>query len=290
MNLHLEHTPAGVDGLLARAIAEVPSPEGLPTGKGRLLALDIDGVLIHPGRSFHEAVTRALAERAPDLPWSDAHFESFKRIGGFNNDFRLAAAALVLWQAGRLDEVLERPEGGWPALEAAFQALEPLVQVDVQRHYAQTKAMERPAVTLAQLQALPCHLAILTGRPPEELVLAFEVMGYELPAICDAAPHLRKPEPAGLLALARTFGCDEVVFVGDTPDDAACLRRARALAPDVRWVFAGVGPHREGFLAPEDLAAEGLEALLPLLREGGVWHHGGQETAHDRLRACRPDA
>lgn len=283
-------TPAGLERLLAQAVAQVPTPDGLPCGQGRLLVLDIDGVLIHPGRSFHEAVARALAECAPDLPWEDGLFEAFKRIGGFNNDFRLAAAARVLWEAGRLGEVSQRPRGGWPDLDAAFLSLEPEVQGIVQRHYAETKAMERPAVTLDQLQALPCQLAILTGRPPEELALAFEVMGFSLPALCDAAPHLRKPEPAGLLALARHFACDEVVFVGDTADDAHCLRRARALAPGVRWCFAGVGPHRTDFLEDQDLAAEDLQALLPLLREGGLWHHGRQEAAHDRLRASRPDA
>ena len=86
---------------------------------------------------------------------------------------------------------------GFPELEARFQALEPTAQAVVQKHYADTIRMERPLVSLPELQATGWDLAILTGRPPEELGLAWRVLGFQLPAICDAAPHLRKPELRG---------------------------------------------------------------------------------------------
>lgn len=239
--------------------------------EGALLVLDIDGVLIDANRSFHEAVARALRELAPATVWSDDHFQAFKRMGGFNNDFRLAAAALALSETDCTtgDWMPERPV--LEALESRIQALEPLAQRHVQAHYAATKALERPWVDLQALQSVPAQLAILTGRPPEELDLAFEVLGFELPAVCDSAPHFRKPASGGMLLLQEQYGARTVVFVGDTPDDALCLRRSRCERPDVRWIFAGVGPDRDEFLDSRDLSAEDLPGLLPVLKDAHFW-------------------
>ncbi len=236
----------------------------------RLLVLDVDGVLIDADRSFMEAVQRALTEMRPTLPWRDEHFRGFKRVGGFNNDFRLAAGALALAESGDRDlqpELAAAVGIGFPHLESRIHALEPEAQRVVQKHYADTVAFERPLITLDELKALGWDLAILTGRPPEELDLAWRVLGFTLPAIADAAPHLRKPEPSGLLQLVDAFRAEEVVFVGDTRDDAAALRSARTLRPEYRWTFAGVGPDRDRFLAEGDLQAPTLRDLLPLLKE-----------------------
>lgn len=246
-------------------------PAPVPRPRRRLLALDIDGVLIDADRSFMEAVARALAELRPSLPWSDAVYTAFKRLGGFNNDFRLAAGALALAETfGDVDlqAVIEGTQGrGFPELEARFQALEPTAQALVQKHYADTIQLERPLITLAELRNTGRDLAILTGRPPEELVLAWRVLGFELPAVCDAAPHLRKPEPAGLLQLADAFRAEEILFVGDTIDDARCLRAAAALRPELQWRFAALGPDRDRFALPDDLTTASLRDLLPLLNE-----------------------
>ncbi len=263
VSLGTEADTARVAAVLGAAL-----PDPAPRPRRRLLVLDIDGVLIDADRSFLEAVARALAELRPALPWTDASYRAFKRAGGFNNDFRLAAGALALAEAhGDLDlqALVEAAAGrGFPELEARLQALEPVAQVVVQKHYADTIKLERPLASLTQLQAPGWELAVLTGRPPEELVLAWQVLGYSLPAVCDAAPHLRKPEPAGLLQLADAFRAEEIVFVGDTVDDARCLRAAAALRPEVSWRFGAVGPDRTRFAAPEDLQCE---TLLHLLQE-----------------------
>lgn len=238
-----------------------------PTRTRSLLVLDVDGVLIEADRSFMEAVRLALSELAPQQPWSDEHFRAFKRAGGFNNDFRLAAAAWELAERGAMDRLWEAEGVGFPGLDAAIAAREAEAQRFVQKHYAETSKLEKPLIELHVLQALGCDLAILTGRPPEELVMAFDVLGWRLPAIADSAPHLRKPEPAGLLQLADAFRAQEVTFVGDTRDDAAALRAARAARPDLAWRFAGVGPDRERFIQEADLHAPTLLELLPLLKE-----------------------
>ena len=249
--------------------ASLPAPA--PRPRRRLLVLDIDGVLVEPDRSFMEAVARALAELRPALPWSDDAYRAFKRVGGFNNDFRLAAGALALAEAqGDVDlqPLVEGAAGrGFPELEARIQALEPSAQVGVQKHYVDTICLERPLVSLAELQATGWELAVLTGRPPEELELAWRVLGFQLPAVCDAGPHLRKPEPAGLLQLADAFRAEEILFAGDTVDDAACLRAAAALRPELAWRFAALGPDRARFAAPVDVQCASLCELLPMLNE-----------------------
>jgi histidinol-phosphate aminotransferase len=258
-----EATAAKTAALLGGSLAKAPVRP-----PRRLLVLDLDGVLIDAEESFPEAVRRALADLRPDLPWSRELFTAFKRVGGFNNDFRLAAGALALSEQGDLDLLprLRAAEGrGFPELEGRIRDLEPSAQAAVQRHYAETVALERPLLTRAELDLEGWDIATLTGRPPEELAFAWKVLGFQLPGLCDSAPHLRKPEPAGLLQLADAYRAEEVLFVGDTRDDAACLRAAAAIRPELSWRFAAVGADRDRLDA--DLRAATLRALLPDLKE-----------------------
>lgn len=94
--------------------------------------------------------------------------------------------------------------------------------------------------------------------------MAVTVLGFALPASTDSAPHLRKPRPDGLLQLADAYRAQEVLFVGDTRDDAACLSAARILRPDIQWSFAAVGPDRERIGG--ELLGESLRALLPEIK------------------------
>jgi len=107
---------------------------------------------------------------------------------------------------------------------------------------------------------------VLTGRNEEELESGFQVLGFRLPAVPDRAPHLRKPMPGGLLQLADAFLADEIVFAGDTRDDAAALRAAREARPDLVWTFAAVGSLRDSIAREGDLRAPSLRALLSVLK------------------------
>jgi phosphoglycolate phosphatase-like HAD superfamily hydrolase len=236
-------------------------PDGAPIrpragGGGSLLVLDVDGVLIDPGRAFTEAVAGALGDLAPGLAWHGEDYLSLKRAGSFNNDFRLAAAAVALARRG------EPIRGAaFDGLEADIAEWEPRCAAAVRAHYARTRHLERALVTRAQLEGCG-DLAICTGRPPRELGFAFEVLGFTLPAVADSAPHLRKPRPEGLVQLADAFRAGRITFVGDSQDDAAALRAARALRPELRWRFAAVGPERGRFALPGDLQGERLTDLL----------------------------
>jgi phosphoglycolate phosphatase-like HAD superfamily hydrolase len=256
---------------LLERLAGPPEPgarEAIPLNPrpgGRLLVLDVDGVLIDPGRAFMEAVAGALADLAPGLAWDDDTYRSLKRAGGFNNDFRLAAAALAL---GERNLSPAAPAIPWPDLEARILALEPRCRVAVRRHYARTRSLERPLVRPEQWAGRVGDLAVFTGRPPVELAHAFALLGRELPGLGDSAPHLRKPRPEGLIQLADSFRAERITFVGDGRDDAAALRAARALRPEWAWTFAAVGPDRDRHAGPADLRAPGLLDLLG--RAGGL--------------------
>ena len=234
-----------------------------PAPQRRLLALDMDGVLVDGDRGFMDAVALALKELAPDLEWQDAHYLAFKQWPGFNNDFRLCAGALALEERGGLGLLWS----GLPEdLEARIQALEPTCAECVQRHYLTLPNRDLPLVTRAELDALAWDKAILTGRNPGEAAMGFEVLGFELPGVTDAAPHLRKPSPCGLLQLADAYRAQEIVFAGDTRDDAQTLRLARELRPDLVWRFAAVGAQREFIAREGDLRVPSLRSLLTILQ------------------------
>jgi len=232
----------------------------------RLLALDMDGVMVDGDPGFMNAVAKALAGLAPDLPWMDAHYLGFKQVAGFNNDYRVCAAALALHERGELDRLWSAQGAGFPDLEERIQELEPRSAEAVVSAYKSVPVPDTPLVTRAELEALGWDLAVLTGRNEEELESGFAVLGFRLPAVPDRAAHLRKPMPGGLLQLADAFQSEEIVFVGDTRDDAAALRGAREARPDLVWTFAAVGPQRDSIAREGDLRAPSLRALLSALK------------------------
>ncbi len=144
------------------------------------------------------------------------------------------------------------------------------------RWYKSVPPPDTPLVTLAELESLGWDLAVLTGRNYEEIESGFTVLGFRLPAVADGAPHLRKPMPDGLLQLADAFQAEEIVFVGDTRDDARALRQAREARPDLVWTFAAVGPQRDSIARDTDLRAPSLRALM---------HHPERST---RMRTAEP--
>jgi len=233
--------------------------------EGRLLALDVDGVMIEPCGSFESCAGAAIRELAPGIVWSDELYWRFKRLPGFNNDFRMVAAVAALFAAGGMDGLTTALEAGRlpPGIEERIEETEPACKARVQHHYKDVAHLERPLITLAELESLTgWDVAIMTGRPPEELAMAFRVLGFELPAACDSKPEFRKPAPGGLLHLADTFGATRVYFVGDTIDDATCLASAHAERPGLDLNFVAVGKLRHEIAKPGDLKHENLREFI----------------------------
>jgi phosphoglycolate phosphatase-like HAD superfamily hydrolase len=222
--------------------------------------------MIDPCGSFEKCAGTAIRELAPGVAWSDELYWRFKRLPGFNNDFRMTAAAAALFGEGGMG-ALERAlaDGGAlpPHIEGRIRETEPRCKELVQFYYRNVVHLELPLVTLPELEAIAgWDVAILTGRPPEEMGMAFKVLGFELPAVCDSRPEFRKPAPGGLLHLADAHGARVVYFVGDTIDDATCLARARAARPGLALTFVAVGRLRGEIAGPRDPMHASLREFL----------------------------
>lgn len=228
-----------------------------------LLVLDVDGVLIDSGGSFENCVAMTLKEMVPELEWSNELFWKFKQIPGFNNDFRLTAAAIALFETGEIDLLDDTNNTGFPHMEGRIKELAPLCGERLQFFYQSYKHLESPLITWPELEAIHgWNIAILTGRLPEELLMGFEVLGFELPAVCDSCPEFCKPEPGGLIHLANIYSANKIYFVGDTRDDATCLSRARNARPDLDFTFVAVNKLRNEIAQPGDLAFATLRDFL----------------------------
>ncbi len=243
--------------------ATLASP--VPQTPRRLLALDMDGVMVDGDPGFMNAVAKALGELAPGLPWMDAHYLAFKHVGGFNNDYRVRRRPGP-GRVRRAGQPVVGPDHRLPAPGGAHPG--PGAQVRRSGHQVVQvhAAPDEPLVSLGELEALGWDLAVLTGRNDEEMDTGFGVLGFRLPGVADRAPHLRKPLPGGLLQLADAFQAEQVVYVGDTRDDAQALRAAREARPDLVSTFAAVGPNRDTIAREGDLRAASLRALLPILK------------------------
>ena len=81
---------------------------------------------------------------------------------------------------------------------------------------------------------------ILSGRTPEEIDLALELLGIRVPwgvIVGDDEVHPAKPDPWGLAELAGTLNTRAGVYVGDTWDDLRTVLHYRARADEPPMLF-----------------------------------------------------
>ncbi len=251
---------------VATALNAKLEPPG-PLVRRPLLVLDVDGVMIDAEESFREAVRLALQDLRPSLCWDSALFRAMKRLGGMNNDFRLAAGLLAIDDRAELNALLNHAVEWTPDHEQSLLSALDACTERVSHHYASTKTKEHALITLPEIAAISVPFAIFTGRNRAELQDAFSTLGFRCEAACDCAPHMRKPTPSGLLQLADSFRATDVLFVGDTRDDRASMVQAASLREQTRFRFAGVGPDRTSFTQEHDFSSETLRTLFSTLLE-----------------------
>jgi phosphoglycolate phosphatase len=135
-------------------------------------------------------------------------------------------------------------------------------------HYARTctaRTRLYPGVEggLAGLHARGKHLAVLTNKPILHSRRILGALGIEDRFARveggDTAPR-RKPDPAGLLAIASGLGVEpgRTLLVGDTPID---IRTARAAGARSAWVSYGFVRERPGE-PPPGYVLDSIEDLL----------------------------
>jgi HAD superfamily phosphatase len=215
-----------------------------------ILVFDMDGVLVDVRESYRETICRTV-EHFTGRPITRELVQSYKNQGGWNNDWALSHRIA-------LDLGADPPYG---ELTAYFQRLflgnggDGLI------------ARERWIPLDGFLDTLTARfrLAIFTGRPREEAAITLRRFGVERvfdPVVGDEDVARAKPAPDGLLRIAEAHPGANLLYVGDTIDDA---RSARAAGVPFIGVAARDCHGREGLVA--SFEAEAAVAVVENVNE-----------------------
>ncbi len=105
-------------------------------------------------------------------------------------------------------------------------------------------------------------LGVQTGRTRPEADFGMELIGLNArippPSVVTKDDGFQKPEPDGLLELARRLNFTQAIYIGDTLDDLRTVRHFNARSPDVK------------FLAAQVLTGPAGAASEPLFRSAGA--------------------
>ena len=178
-----------------------------------LVIFDMDGVLVDVGPSYHRTILETV-RHFTGRRVADEGIGRFKAQPGFNDDWTLTHTWIrdLGGRASRAEVI------------AHFQRL--YLGSDFQGYIRR----ERWLADRRRLRRFSSRadLAIFTGRPRQEAEFTLERFRVKerfgrLVALEDARP---KPHPEGLLRLAGGRKREQVLYAGDTVDDALAARRA----------------------------------------------------------------
>lgn len=212
----------------------------------RAVIFDLDGTLLDTLADLANAMNAVLGRNG----FPPHGREAYKRMVG---DGVRMLVHRALPEAHRSDAILE-------ALVPQMRAEYRLRQIEHTRPYPGIPDL------LDALRAHHLPMAILTNKPHETTVALvgallapwpFDIVQGECPEIP------RKPDPAGALRIASTFGIPthEIFYLGDTDTDMITATAAGMVAVGVLW----------GFRSAEELLAHGARMLIEEPRELLNW-------------------
>jgi phosphoglycolate phosphatase len=210
-----------------------------------LVVFDLDGTLIDSRRDLADSVNALIAEYGAEPLAVDAVTAMVGEGAAVLVGRALAAAGLDPEAPGALDRFLAHYD---------------------RRLTAHTVPYPGMAETLAALEAAGYRLAVLTNKPQRPSAEILERLGLT-PFFSDVVggdtAFGRKPDPAGLLALAARAGvpATRTMMVGDSTIDVQTARLAGAVVCIARYGFGiqagevAAGPGEITIDAPPDLVA-----------------------------------
>lgn len=157
---------------------EAFSDEALPI-------LDVDGVMLDAERSHGGRGPRAL-QLVPDLARrTQRALRALKRVGGFNNDFLARRPAPRPARGGGWIVPEERRAVGFPGRRSAHPGTgSPPASGSSRRQHAEDAPPGGPPSPCSNWRPRAWNWPSARGVPRRNWTLAFQVLGFELPAVC----------------------------------------------------------------------------------------------------------
>jgi HAD superfamily phosphatase len=177
----------------------------------KIIVFDMDGVLVDPTKSYRQTVVETVASLGGAITL-DA-IEDYKNQGGWNNDWALTMQILADQQIHiayddvrvAFNKLFHGPDGF--VMQEEWLVSDGLLDRLGSRH--------RLGIFTGRLRADAAHT--LQRFAPDTLFL---------PQVCAEDVANGKPAPDGLLKIRSDYPDAELVFLGDTIDDARSARLA----------------------------------------------------------------
>jgi HAD superfamily phosphatase len=210
-----------------------------------VLVFDMDGVLVEVTESYRETIVRTV-ERFTGKKIARELIQEYKNQGGWNNDWALS-------QKIAHDLGVDVP---YDVVVTEFN------KIFFGNGTDGLMRRERwiPAPGLLESLSERYRLAIFTGRDRYETDLTLERSAMDLhfdPIVCSGDVVNGKPAPDGLWKIAAAAPGAELIYVGDTVDDA---RSATAARVPFIGIAAPASSHRDALIAL--MQAENAIAIL----------------------------
>jgi HAD superfamily phosphatase len=219
-----------------------------------LIILDMDGVLVDVRPSYHRTIVETVRHFTGRRVRKE-EIGRFKARPGFNDDWKLTHTWIrELGGRASLQEVTDHFQQLY--LGPDFQGY-----IRRERWLADRRRLKR----LARV----ADLAIFTGRQRQEAMYTLERFGVaerfgQLVALEDVSRP--KPHPEGLLRLADGRKREQILYAGDTPDDALAAQRAKV---DFLAVVMPGAPQRR--LRVREMRRLGARAVIESVNEIEGW-------------------
>lgn len=182
---------------------------------GTYLVFDMDGVLAEVTESYREGVVQTVRHFTGKTIERDS-IQEYKNRGGFNNDWLLSQqicsdlGVSVPYDtvAKYFCEIFFGPNGNDGLVAREVWVPEDGLLKSLSERY---------------------KLAIFTGRLHSEADVTLRRYAADIdfsPIIAEEDVKVGKPAPEGLLMIRQQTGAEDMIYVGDTVDDARCAKSA----------------------------------------------------------------